>query len=135
MKLPFVTAALVLLVGLAQAVLAALPAKDRWKELCALEQKMVGVWKGQGGCAGNFLFRAGGTYELTEYGPGHYNCTGTWKIRWDALPATLVLTCKTSNLAEVVGKTTEVKLIRLDDDALAIEDASQTVDHYARQRK
>ena len=131
MKMVIVTAAAVLLVGLAQAVLAEPPGK----ELAVLEQKMLGAWKGQTGCDGKFLFRADGTYELTEYGPASDDSKGTWKVRGDSLPATLVLTCKTSNLAEVVGKTTEVKLIRLDDDALAIEDASQTVDHYARQRK
>src|SRR5262249_56188474 len=66
MKMVIVPAAAVLLVGLAQAVLAERPEK----ELAVLEKKMLGAWKGQTGGDGNFLFRVDGTYELTEYGPG-----------------------------------------------------------------
>jgi hypothetical protein len=130
-----VPAAAVLLVGLAQVVLAEPPGKERGKELAALEQKMLGAWKGQTGCAGNFLFRADGTYELKEYGPAPYDSAGTWKVRWDALPPTLVLTCKTSEIPDEVGKTTEVKLIRLDDEGLAVKHANPDADRYARVTK
>ena len=135
MKMVIVPAAAVLLVGLAHVVLAEPPGKERGKELAALEQKMLGAWKGQTGCAGNFLFRADGTYELTEYGPGPYDSAGTWKVRWDALPPTLVLTCKTSEIPDEVSKTTEVKLIRLDDESLAVKHANPDVDRYARVKK
>ena len=52
MKMVIVPAAAVLLVGLAQVVLAGPPGKERGKELAALEQKMLGVWKGQTTCDG-----------------------------------------------------------------------------------
>jgi hypothetical protein len=96
---------------------------------------MLDAWKGQTGCDGSFLFRANGTYELREYGPAPYDSAGTWKVRWDALPPTLVLTCKTSEIADEVGKTTEVKLTKLDDKCLAIEYANQNGSppgHYTR---
>ena len=131
MKMVIVPAAAVLLVGLAQAVLAERPEK----ELAVLEKKMLGAWKGQTGCDGNFLFRADGTYELTGYGPAPYDSAGTWKVRWDALPPTLVLTCKTSEVPDEVGKTMEVKLIKLDATSLAIEYTSQNGNppgHYTR---
>jgi hypothetical protein len=103
-----------------------------------LEKKMLGAWKGQTGCDGNFLFRADGTYELTGYGPAPYDSAGTWKVRWDALPPTLVLTCKTSEIPDEVAKTTEVKLIKLDDESLAIEYANRNGSppgHYTRVKK
>jgi hypothetical protein len=120
MKMFIVLAAAVLLVGLAHGVLAEPPGK----ELAVLEKKMVGAWKGRG-CDGNFLFRADGTYELTQYGPAPYDTAGTWKVRWDALPPTLVLTCKKSEDPDEVGKTLEVKLIKLDAKSLAIKYAIQ----------
>jgi len=137
MKLVIVWAAAVLLVGLAQVVSAEPPAKERGKELAALEQKLLGTWKGQTACAGNYLFHADGTYELTGYGPAAGDTAGTWRVRWDALPPTLVLTCKTSELQEEVGQSTEVKLIRLDGEGLAVKHANQTpeVERYARAKK
>jgi hypothetical protein len=124
-----------LLVGLAQALLAAPLGKERLKELTTLEQKIVGVWEGQTGCAGNFHFHADGTYELKGYGPAPYDTAGTWTMRGDALPATLILTCKSSELADEIGRTKELKLTQLDDGNLAVEHASQTVDRYARVKK
>ena len=135
MKTVIVPAAAVLLAGLAQAVLAEQSEKERGKELAALEQKMLGVWKGQTPCAGNFRFRGDGTYELTEYGPAPYDSAGGWKVRWDALPPTLVLTCKTSEVEDEVGKTRETKLIQLDDETLAIKSANADVGRYARVKK
>jgi hypothetical protein len=121
----------VLLAGWPQVVLAERPGK----ELAALEHKMLGTWKGQHGCAGNFVFRADGTYELTDYGPAPYDSAGTWKVRWDALPPTLVLTCKTSEVPAEVGKATQVKLIRLDGETLAVKHPNGTVERYARVKK
>jgi hypothetical protein len=134
MKTVMVLAAAVLSVGFAHTALADPPGN----ELAALEQKMLGTWKGQTTCDGRLVFRADGTYELTEYGPASDDSKGTWKVRWDALPATLVLTCKTSEIPDEVGKSTEVKLIKLDDKSLAIEYANQNGSpsgHYTRVKK
>jgi hypothetical protein len=135
MKMVIVPVAALFLVGLAPVVLAEPPGEERGKELAALEQKLLAPWKGQTPCAGNFRFRADGTYELTGYGPAPYDSAGTWTVRWDALPPTLVLTCKTSEVPDEVGKTTEVKLIELDDKNLAVKCASPDVDRYARAKK
>jgi WD40 repeat protein len=129
MKRGIFPAAFVLLVSLAQVVFAGPPGKERGKELAALEQKIVGAWKGQNGCAGNFLFRADGTYELKRYGPGGDDFAGAWKVRWDALPPTLVLTCKTSDIPEELGK---LKLIQLNDEILEAQYSKQGVNRYAR---
>jgi hypothetical protein len=118
-------------IGLAQVVLV----EPSEKELAALEKKVHGVWKGRGGCDGRLVFRADGTYELKEYGPARYESAGTWKVRWDALPATLVLICKTSEIPELVGNTMEVKLIKLDDKNLAFKYPSKEVGHYTRAKK
>ncbi len=138
MKMDVVPAAAVLLVGLAHVVWAEPPGKERGKELAALEQKMLGAWKGQTTCDGRLVFRADGTYELTAYGPANDDSKGTWKVRWDSLPPTLVLTCRTSEVPNEVGKTTEVKLIKLDDKGLAVEYANQNGSpsgHYTRVKK
>jgi len=135
MKMVIVPAAILFLVGLASVVPAEPTGDERGKQLAALEQKLLGAWKGQTGCAGNFLFRADGTYELTGYGPAPYDSAGAWKLRWDALPPTLVLTCKISEIPDEVGKTTEVKLIQLDDQGLAVKRASPDVDRFARVKK
>jgi hypothetical protein len=120
MKMVIVSSAAVLLVALPQAILA----EPQGKELTVLERKMLGAWKG-GGCDGNLLFREDGTYEWTQYGPVATDSAGTWKVRWDALPPTLVLTCKTSESSGEVGKFTELKLIKLNDKSLAIEYSQQ----------
>jgi len=133
MKTVFATAAV--LAGLSQFVLAAPIGKERARDLAALEQKVVGTWEGQTGCAGTFIFHADGTYDLKGYGPAPYDAAGTWSVRWDALPPTLILTCKSSDLAEEIGKTMELKVTRLDDGNLAVKHASQTVERYSRLRK
>lgn len=132
MKALMVFTAGVLFVCMAHVVVGERPEKERGQELAALEQKLLGVWKGQTGCAGNFRFRADGSYELTEYGPGAGDSAGSWKVRWDALPPTLVLTCKTSGNPEEVGKTTEAKLIQLDQKSLGVKHANPDDDRYAR---
>jgi hypothetical protein len=134
MKRMIVPAAAVLLVSLAQEVFAEQPGKD----LAALEQKMLGEWKGRTTCDGRLVFRADGTFTLTEYGPAINDSQGTWKVRWDALPPTLVLICKTSEVQNEVGKATEVKLIQLDEKSLAIDYGNQNGSpsgHYARVKK
>ena len=140
MKMVIVAAATILLVGLTQGVLAK-PVREergRGKELAALEQKMLGVWQGRIGCDGRLIFRADGTYELKDYGPGQVDLAGIWKVRWDALPATLILICKTSQIPCEVGKTMEVKLLKLDDNVLDFEYAEPNGNpsgQYTREKK
>jgi len=88
----------------------------------ALERKLHGVWKGPA-CGGNWTMRADGTFAVEHYSPGNNKLTGTWEVRWNALPPTLVLTFKTSDAPErlKVGEAWEIKLIQLDDEALAYE--------------
>jgi hypothetical protein len=138
MKMALVAAAAVLLVGVAQVVLAERPGKERWKDLTPLEQKLLGTWKGRTTCDGRLVFRADGTYELTEYGPAHDDSKGTWKVRWGSQPATLVLTCTASEIPGEVGKTMEVKLLQVDDKSLAIGYAhpnGRPSGHYTRLKK
>jgi hypothetical protein len=137
MKMSIVLAAALLFLGLAQ--LSDGPAGDAQRgDLAAMRQKLVGTWEGQGGCDGRLAIRADGTYELSDYGPAGCSSKGTWRVRWDSLPATLILTCKASDIQEEIGKTTEVKLINLDDTSLTIEYANPNGSpsgKYARAKK
>jgi hypothetical protein len=110
----------------AQNVPASQPAAGAAKggELATLERKLLGAWKGAS-CAGDYTFRPDGTFECTNFTPGQNTLTGTWSIRWDALPPTLVLTCKTSDFKrkdpsrseyEYLGKALELKLLELNRD-------------------
>jgi hypothetical protein len=93
-------------------------------ELAALEQKLLGRWWG-GPCEGNYTFNPDGTFILQNFTPGQNTLTGTWSLHWDALPPTLLLTCKTSDFKkkdpqrvdEFIGKAVEVKLLELNNDA------------------
>jgi hypothetical protein len=93
----------------------------------ALERKLHGKWQGPA-CGGNWIFAADGTFEVEHYTPAGHQLTGTWQIRWDALPPTLVRTSKTSDDPELVAKTWDVKLIHLEDDAFSY----QSPDQYPR---
>jgi hypothetical protein len=138
MKMVIRLTIVLLTVGLARLSVAAPAPPEREKPLTALEKKMVGTWKGRIGCDGRLIFHANGTYELKEYGPGSCDREGTWKVQWDALPPTLTLTCKTSKIADLVGKTMKVKLIKLDGDTLAIEYENKNgspTGHYTRVKK
>jgi hypothetical protein len=97
-------------------------------ELAALEQKLLGTWWG-GACVGNYTFNADGTYQLRNFTPGNNTLTGAWSLRWDALPPTLVVTCKTSDFKvrdpnrkeyEYFDKTLEIKLVELSSDVLVL---------------
>jgi hypothetical protein len=105
----------VLLVGLVQAM----PGELRGGEPAALEKKLVGSWIG-GGCDGKLSLRADGTYELTDYGPAGDKSKGVWKVQWDALPPTLVLTCKESEIKEHVGQAIELEILKLNDQQLKV---------------
>jgi RNA polymerase sigma factor (sigma-70 family) len=110
------------------------PAKPG-KDLAALEQKLHGEWKG-GPCNGELTMRADGTFERHHYSPGNNHLTGAWEVRWNALPPTLALTCKTSDRPDFVGRTLEVKLIHLDDQALVYQFPDQkTPTPYSRVKK
>jgi len=135
MKAVIVTAVALLSLGATPVVLAEPPAKVPVKELAALNQKIVGEWKGRIGCDGRLVVRADGTYEWTGYGPAANDSGGTWKVRWDTEPATLVLTCKTSEITEEVGKVTTMKLVKLTDTTLAFDRPSRDLGHYTREKK
>lgn len=128
MKRVIIAATAVLLLGLGESVWAEEPRQD----LAALEEKLHGAWDGQGPCDGGLLLRADGTYERTRFGPAGSNATGTWELRWDALPPTLVLTYATFDDPDYVGTTYEVKLIQLDDENLVLRYASQASSRYKR---
>ena len=89
--------------------------------LAALEKKLHGNWcGGPAPCVGELLFKADGTYERRHYSPANINSGGTWSLRWDALPPTLTLNCKTSDDPDDVNKAFQYKLSRLDDATFAI---------------
>jgi hypothetical protein len=135
MKVRIVIPAVAFATVLMQAVLAEPSRAEQGMALTALEQKLVGAWAGQSGCAGAYLFRADGTYQLTGYGPAPYDSAGTWKVRCETRPATLVLTCRESDLADEVGKSLELRFIRLDAYRLAVERGKQDPERYARAKE
>src|SRR5262245_36038293 len=135
MKVHIVVPAVVFATALMQAVLAEPSRTEQGKALTALEQKLVGAWAGQSGCAGSYLFRADGTYQLTGYGPAPYDSAGTWKVRCDTRKATLILICRESDIADEVGKSMELKLVQLDADSLAVQRVKQDPERYARTKE
>jgi hypothetical protein len=108
---------------------------ERGEALTALEGKLHGVWKGQGPCDGQLALRSDGMYERRHHGPGGNNSTGAWKVRWDALPPTLVLTCKTSDDSAYTGKTLDVKILQLDNATLIFQYQNATPNRYVRDKK
>ena len=97
-------------------------------------RKLHGEWKG-GACMGELTLRADGTFERQHFSPGNNHLTGTWEVLWGALPPTLVLTCKTSDRADLVGKRSEIKLVQLDEEALAYQYPGEQPARYTRVRK
>lgn len=96
-------------------------AADKPQEAPAsLEKKLHGTWQGPA-CGGDWTYMADGRFEAQHYTPGNNLLSGTWEVHWNALPPTLVRTCKNSDDPELVGKTWEVKLIELNDAALAYQ--------------
>ena len=94
---------------------------DKPKETpITLERKLHGQWE-SGPCVGELTLRPDGTFERSHYSPGGNKLTGTWAVRWNALPPTLSMTCEASDEPNFVGKTSEFKLTQLDDDTLAYE--------------
>jgi uncharacterized protein (TIGR03067 family) len=100
-------------------------AADKPKEAqVGLERKLHGAWRGPA-CGGDWTFAADGTFDAEHFSPGGSTLSGTWEVRWDALPPTLVRTCKTSDDPDLVGKKWESRLIELGDEALAYQDPDQ----------
>lgn len=108
----FLTMALGLVIGAS-----AWPADEPVGALVELEKLLRGDWDGCGPCDGEITFRADGTYQWRYIGPVGDTRTGTWDVRWDALPPTLVLTCKTSEKGHVI-KPLELKLVELNKETL-----------------
>jgi uncharacterized protein (TIGR03067 family) len=86
----------------------------------ALERKLLGPWQGPA-CGGDWTYAPDGTFSVVHYSPAGNKLTGTWEVRWNALPPTLVRTCKASDDKDLVGKTWEVRIVQLDDQALAYQ--------------
>jgi hypothetical protein len=117
---------------------------DKPKETAiALEKKLLGGWQGPA-CGGDCTFNADGTFEVKHFTPGNNTLAGTWSIRWNALPLTLVLTCNTSDFKkkdpsrpeyEHLGKALEVKLLQLDSENFAYQQAGGQPIRFTRVKK
>ena len=92
-------------------------AANKGEALAALERKLLGVWHG-GPCMGSITFKADGTFTREHYSPGNNTLAGVWSVRWESLPPTLVMTCKTSDGQDYIGKTDELKLVELNGEVL-----------------
>lgn len=99
------------------------------EQLAALQREILGAWRG-GACIGDYTFNADGTFKLDNFTPGQNHLTGTWRLMWDAIPPTLVLTYQTSDFrvrnpqrAEFhnLGKTVGVKILKLNRDELSLQ--------------
>ena len=102
---------------------------EKGNDLAALEQMLFGTWYGPD-CGGDYTFHADGTFHVRRFSPGNNNLTGSWAIRWDALPPTLLLTYKTSDVKtrspdwpeyEYLGKTREPKILELNGEILVYQ--------------
>jgi hypothetical protein len=120
MKIMIAAASAALLLGFAHEVLAGKSKNGP----SALEKKLHGAWESGRDCVGDLTLRSDGTFERRHFSPGNNKLSGTWEMRWNALPPTLVLTCKTSDEGDrfSVGKTSKFKVIRLDDETVALAD-------------
>jgi hypothetical protein len=98
----------------------AAPAGPAGSGPAALERLLRGTWVG-GDCGGELTLRANGTFARRHYGPDNQALSGTWKVRWDALPPTLVLTCTDADWAGEIGTVREVKVVQLDAAALSYQ--------------
>lgn len=90
--------------------------------LPALEKQLHGEWDGVGPCDGTLILKADRTFEWNLCGPAGNNSTGTWALRWDALPPTLTLNYKESDAEGVAGQSRAWKVLRLDSTHLSIRE-------------
>jgi hypothetical protein len=92
-----------------------------------------GAWRGTGPCDGSLELRADGTFTRQHFSPGDNRLAGSWAVRWDDEPPTLVLTCESSDEPAHVGRAVEVKIVRLDGEALVYEhETGGGLTRYAR---
>lgn len=103
--------------------------------LQALESKLHGAWNGRGPCDGRLILNADGTFVRRHFSPGNNSLSGKWSVRWDALPPTLVLVCDMSDREHFIGKTTEVKILTLNDQDLIYQYPQETKTHYVRRKQ
>jgi hypothetical protein len=106
-----------------------------------LKQKLLGTWYGPD-CGGDYNFKPDGTFDLNNFTPSQNTLSGTWSIRWDALPPTLVVTCKSSDFTKkdptrpeyaYLRKPQEFKILELNGDALSLLiPTSEWITHYTR---
>jgi hypothetical protein len=90
------------------------------KRIAALETKLHGTWIGRGMFASLLTFKADGTFERSATIKGTEG-EGTWELRWDALPPTLVMKFSKSVVEGEASKTQELKVTGLDDGSLRFE--------------
>jgi hypothetical protein len=111
------------------------PASQTEGKPVALERKLWGTWRG-GPCGGDLTFKSNGVFERRHYGPANQSLSGTWVVQWNALPPTLVLTCTDADWAGLIGTKQELKIVQLDDAALAyLYAGSVDPTHYKRVKK
>jgi hypothetical protein len=131
------------------ATAAAAPSTRPAAEAGSLEQKLVGTWFGPD-CGGDYTFRADGTFEYVDLTPARNTVRGTWAVRWDALPPTLVITCASAADAMkldpmrrpdaaagggAAANRLECKLVSLTADAMAyVAPGDEWVWHFSRSR-
>jgi hypothetical protein len=84
-----------------------------------IESKLIGTWVG-GPCVGSLQIMRDGRFERRGYSPGNNRLAGTWKVKWDALPPTLVLDCTESDADHWIGTKYETKLLELTADRLGL---------------
>jgi inhibitor of cysteine peptidase len=96
----------------------------------ALMRKLHSEWQGGPG-VGKLILYAEGRFERQHYSPGNNRLSGTWEVRWNALPLTLVFNCEDSDNKECVG-TTEVKLIEIGDEGLVYQFPGENPVRYER---
>ena len=85
---------------------------------------------------GTVTFEPDGAYVWRNFGPAGMNSAGKWEVRWDALPATLILNCKTSDDDDDVGKALELKITQLDESTFSYKfNTNQPAASYLREKK
>lgn len=95
----------------------------------SLERLLCGTWKGPA-CGGDWTYEADGTFATKHYSPGDNQLSGTWAVRWNTLPPTLIRTCKSADDPDLVGKTWEVRVVLLDSEALSYQYPDQFPDGH-----
>jgi hypothetical protein len=90
------------------------------KELAAQATKLHGAWIA-GPCEGRLDFRADGTYEWTQRGPGGEAENGAWAVQGTPTALVLVLKCKTADDVTREGKTVELPLVMMENGGFTLK--------------